>query len=270
VYTLDTVPVVWDREDELYERLDAKQLVIFLDYDGTLTPIVEDYRHAILADAMRATLARLAQCYTVSVISGRDLQDLRHLVQLDGLFYAGSHGFDIAGPQGWRERLQQGTQFLPDLDRAESTLLHALVGIQGHAIERKAFTIAVHYRQVPTDQAECVEHAVDQVLERHLPRLRKRMGKKVFEVQPNIDWDKGQAVCWLLDRLGLATSGVLPLYIGDDVTDEDAFRVLHERGIGIVIRDGIRTTAAQYALSGPSDVQRFLEILISRADGGGG
>ena len=256
------VPVVWDRQQEIRERLAQKTLVVFLDYDGTLTPIVEDYNEATLPDDMRRTVAELARHYTVGIISGRDRKNLRNLVRLNSVFHAGSHGFDIAGPEGWRETLQQGTEFLPELDRAESELRKRLAAIEGHSVERKRFAIAIHYRRAQADDVERIEEEVDQVLADH-PRLRKGHGKKVFQVQPRTDWDKGHAVLWLLERLGLDGPDVLPLYIGDDVTDEDAFRALHDRGLGIVVRDSeTRSTAARYALEGPEDVQRFLGWLI--------
>jgi trehalose 6-phosphate phosphatase len=197
---------------------------------------------------------------TRSRSSAGDLTNLRDLVRLDPVFYAGSHGFDIAGPEGWREK--QGTEFLPELDRAESELRDRLSGIEGHAIERKMFAIAIHYRRAKAADTRRIEEVVDQVLANH-PRLRKGHGKKVFQVQPKVDWDKGHAVRWLLERLELDRPEFLPLYVGDDVTDEDAFRALQDRGLGIVIRDSeTRATAAHYALEGPQDVQRFLSWLI--------
>ncbi len=261
---LDNVPLIWQRKDEFDERLNGYQVAVFLDYDGTLTPIVDDYKKARLDQRMRDSIAELAELYPVAIISGRDLDDVRKRVGLDSIFYAGSHGFDIAGPEGFHKTLQQGQAFLPDLDAAESELREAIKNITGAAVERKKFSIAVHYRQVSENDVGAVENAVDTVLYMH-ERLRKSGGKKIFELQPKIEWDKGHAVLWLLEQLNLDRPEVLPLYIGDDVTDEDAFKVLREqdRGIGVVVRDGeTRTTAANYALDEPEDVRRFLKILI--------
>ncbi|MDA3868425.1 MAG: trehalose-phosphatase, partial [Gammaproteobacteria bacterium] len=261
---LDSVPLVWQRKEELDERLRGYQAAVFLDYDGTLTPIVEDYKKAQLDQRMRDSIAELADHYPVAIISGRDLNDVRKRVGLDSIFYAGSHGFDIAGPEGFHEMMQQGQAFLPDLDAAESELREAIKYITGAAVERKKFSIAVHYRQVSENDVGAVENAVNTVLDMH-ERLRKSGGKKIFELQPKIEWDKGHAVLWLLEQLNLDRPEVLPLYIGDDVTDEDAFKVLREqdRGIGVVVRDGeARTTVANYALDEPEDVRRFLKMLI--------
>ena len=261
---LDSVPVAWQHKKELEQRLNDHLAAVFLDYDGTLTPIVDDYKKARLSGRMRDSVGELAEHYPVTIVSGRDLNDVRKLVGLDSIFYAGSHGFDIAGPEGFHEMLQQGQAFLPDLNAAENELRKAIKNITGAAVERKKFSIAVHYRQVSEDKVDAVEKAVDTVLAAH-ERLRKSGGKKIFELQPDIEWDKGHAVLWLLEQLNLDRPEVLPLYIGDDVTDEDAFRVLRrqDRGIGVVVRDGeARTTVANYALDEPEDVRRFLKMLI--------
>ncbi len=105
---------------------------------------------------------------------------------------------------------------------------------------------------------------VDRVLKLH-PRLRKGRGKKVFEIRPDVDWDKGRAVRWLLAHLGLDRPGVVPVYIGDDLTDEDAFRELAGAGLAVAVRDGARdgarNTSADFALDDPQDVRAFLEFL---------
>jgi trehalose 6-phosphate phosphatase len=127
--------------------------------------------------------------------------------------------------------------------------------------------VAVHWRHVEEARGAEVERVVDAVLARH-PRLRKGGGKKVFEVQPDLDWHKGRAVQWLLRALGLEGEGVLPVYLGDDLTDEDAFLVLEGRGLGLVVRGEVeRPTAADYALEDVEEVRRLLERLIAGAGG---
>jgi trehalose 6-phosphate phosphatase len=268
VKSLERLPSVWSREAELRERLEASRAIVFLDYDGTLTPIVEDPDRALLGASMRETLARLANRYVVAVVSGRDLQNVRALVGLDTVYYAGSHGFDMAGPEGWRTVLESGKARLADLDRAESELRDALGGVDGVIIERKAFSIAVHFRKVRSEDIDLAAEAVRGVMSRY-GSLRTSTGKKVFDIKPR-GGDKGRAVLWLLDEIGLTRAEMAPLYIGDDVTDEDAFRALAAQGIGVVVRAGdARATAAQYALDGPQEVERFLHWLLE-LDGQGG
>jgi alpha,alpha-trehalase len=244
------------------------QPAVFLDYDGTLTPIVARPEEAELAPAMRDTLAALARHCTVAVVSGRGLADVRERVGLGDLVYAGSHGFEIDGPDRGRLRNEMGLEALPALDKAEAQLHERLATIAGAQVERKKFSVAVHYRNVAPGQAEAVAEAVDAVL-RGRPELRKGRGKKVFELQPDVAWDKGQAVRWLIARLDLDPERVRPLYMGDDVTDEDAFRALAGRGRGVVVHGGeARATHADYGLATPREVRTFLDKLAATIAGG--
>jgi trehalose 6-phosphate phosphatase len=195
----------------------------------------------------------------VAILSGRDLDDVRRLVDIDGIVYAGSHGFDIAGPRGLRK--QVATEFLSIIDLAEKELKEELAGIPGALVERKRFSIAAHYRNVAGSDVSKVEQAVNKIAAHH-GELRKIDNKKVYELQPNIDWNKGKAVLLVLQAPEL--DDVFPIYIGDDLTDEDVFRALKERGVGIVVNKQPRLTAARYALKDPVEVERFLRDLSAR------
>jgi len=239
----------------------ARRLAVFLDYDGTLTPIVSQPTKAVLSDLTRQTVRALAAHVPVAVLSGRDLDDIRQRVDIEGIVYAGSHGFDIAGPRGLRK--QVATEFLPIMDAAEKELKEKLAGIHGILLERKRFSVAAHYRQANENGVNKVMRALNEEVARH-GELRTIAGKKLFELQPNIDWNKGRAVFWLLETLGLEQPEVLPLYVGDDVTDEDAFRALRQSGISIVVSELPRPTAARYALKSPREVERFLREIVAR------
>jgi trehalose-phosphatase len=254
--------------EKLLKRAHGRRLAVFLDYDGTLTPIVDDPHKALLSDSMRRTVTRLAERCTVGVISGRDLKDVREKIGIEGIVYAGSHGFDIAGPETGRMQLQQGTDFLPALDRAERLLKIALKKIAGAVVERKRFSVAVHYRNIKRGSFGAVKLLVDTVAH-DVPELRKSKGKKIFELRPRMNWHKGKALLWILDALELGGSAALPIYIGDDVTDEDAFRALKDRGIAIVVAEAPRATAAAYGLGNPGEVEAFLGELASRLPHGG-
>jgi alpha,alpha-trehalase len=236
----------------------SDQLAVFLDFDGTLTAIVSDPKKALLSDSMRQTLQALVMRASVAVLSGRDLDDVRKRVAIDAIIYGGSHGFDIAGPRGLRKEL--ATEFLPTLDMVEKEIGKQLAGIPGARLERKRFSIAAHYRNVNESDVPKVERAVSEVAARHR-ELRKMYGKKVYELLPDIDWDKGKAVLWLLENLGLEHAKVRPIYIGDDRTDEDAFRALEQCGTGILVSEQPRPTAASHSLKDPSEVERFLREL---------
>jgi trehalose 6-phosphate phosphatase len=237
-----------------------RSLAIFLDYDGTLTPIVSQPDQAVLTDSARAILRMLAAKMPVAILSGRELDDVRKRVAIEGIVYAGSHGFDIAGPRGLQR--QEATRFLPTLDAAEQELAKELVGLPGARVERKRFSIAAHYRNVKESDISKVERAMSEVAARYR-ELHRIDGKKVYELLPNIDWDKGKAVLWLLGQPGLVRANARPIYIGDDRTDEDAFRAVEQRGVGILVSEEPRPTAAGYALSDPPEVERFLRELVA-------
>ena len=156
-----------------------------------------------------------------------------------------------------------GVAYLTALDKAETELREALDEISGAQLERKHFSVAAHYRNVNETDAFKVALAVDSVGARHRD-LRKMEGKKVYELLPDISWDKGKAMLWLLETLGLDGQNVLPIYIGDDRTDEDAFRALEQRGIGIMVSEQSPPTAACYSLEGPAEVEEFLAALAAR------
>jgi trehalose-phosphatase len=262
----DAFEAIQKLQDEA--ALAGREVCIFLDYDGTLTPIVRDPDRAVLGDSMRATLAALRARVPVAILTGRDLAKVKALVGLDGIVYAASHGFDIEGTAATDDngeralRHQQGTEFLPVLGEAEQELRDGLAEVEGARVERKRFAITVHYREVPAAARERLEAVVDEVARRH-DRLRRSPGKKIHELQPAIDWHKGKALLWLLGRMGLAGEDAVVVFIGDDVTDEDAFRTLAQRGsgIGIVVQDEPAPSAARYALPHPEAVESFLARL---------
>ena len=247
----------------------AKRLAVCLDYDGTLTPIVDRPELALLPDRTRRVLESLAQVATVAIISGRDLLDLRRLVGLEGLYYAGSHGFEIGGPSGQDEPAEHGTEYLPVLDAAEQELRARLEGIAGVLIERKHLSVAVHYRLVAEPDHPRVKAVTDQVVASH-QGLRRTLGKMVYDLQPDIDWHKGKAVRTLLKTLGLDGDDVLALYIGDDVTDEDAFLELRDSGVGIVVKGAARPSWASFSLADTDEVATLLEAVLAHASQGSG
>jgi len=256
---------------EILERLSAHQAALFIDYDGTLTPIVANPDLALLSEAVRQTLGALAGVCKVAVVSGRGLADVRARVGLDTLTYVGSHGFEIAAPQATADDpgamlLEKGQAFLSTIDRVEGELRLRTGRIDGVLLERKPFGIALHYRQVAAHDVPTVTKYMNDVLREH-PGLRVTAGKKIYDIRPDIDWDKGTAVRWVLARFQQQRSAGEPafraIYLGDDTTDEDAFRALRDGGITIAVQSGARPTAAEYCLSDTRAVQGFLGALLA-------
>ncbi|MQM15076.1 hypothetical protein Taro_048013 [Colocasia esculenta] len=245
--------------DEIANLSEGKQIVMFLDYDGTLSPIVDDPERAFMSEAMRAAVRDVARYLPTVIVTGRCRQKVYSFVRLAELYYAGSHGMDIKGPKctrGMKSVLfQPASEFLPIMDEVYRTLTEKTKSIPGAKVENNKFCVSVHFRCVDEKRWVGLAKQVQAVLIGY-PKLRVTHGRKVLEVRPTIKWDKGKALEFLLESLGFANSGdVLPVYIGDDQTDEDAFKVLRERGqgLGILVSKVPRDTNATYSLQEPSE-----------------
>jgi len=253
-----------DQKNQILDQLEKKRPVIFLDYDGTLTPIVDDPAQAFLPDEVKEQLEKLSEHWAVVILSGRDLQDVKNMVGVDNLIYAGSHGFDITGPYGGFH-IEPGKRFIPALDKTEKELDRKIKELKGVRLERKKYAIALHFRGADNETASELEQLVDKTAERQSD-LIKTFGKKIFELRPKTDWDKGKALLYLLDTLSMNETCTIPLYIGDDVTDEDAFQAISDKGIGILVSEENQPTAASYILRNTAEVADFLHVLVNQAE----
>lgn len=248
--------------DTLQARLGERRLVLFLDYDGTLSQIVDHPEHAVLDDDTRRALERAAGRYPVYIVSGRDLDDVRRRVAVQGINYVGSHGFHMpeAAPGIDPEALDEAVD---ELGAAASEIEQWLDYIDGVVIERKKYSFALHYRMVDKDDLKQIHAAAADVLERYGSVTSKR-GKQVIEFIPDIPWDKGLCLQALLARLDGTPGGgeLFPMYIGDDVTDEDAFRVIDpDTGMSVVVAEDERESAAEFRLRDVAAVEAFLATL---------
>jgi trehalose-phosphatase len=256
------LPSALERIESVKQRLAVQDTVgVFLDYDGTLTPIVNRPEDAVLSESMRDAVRRLASRCLVAVISGRGLSDVRERVGLEDIFYAGSHGFEISGPKGWYEEYPEAVDYLPVLNRMEQDLLKALDAMKGVEVERKKFSIAVHYRRAAARDLDGINKRVRTVHKDFERDLRLSSGKCVYDFQPKIEWHKGKALRRVLEKAFSKTDDVFVIYLGDDITDEDAFREIKNRGFGIVVKEENRQTEAVYSLKSTAEVGHFLEFL---------
>ncbi|XP_030545259.2 probable trehalose-phosphate phosphatase C [Rhodamnia argentea] len=251
----------------------GKEIVIFLDYDGTLSPIVEDPDRAFMSSQMKEAVKEAARYFPTAIISGRSRDKVYDFVKLPGLYYAGSHGMDIRGPSKNQLKskkddegvlFQPASEFLPMINEVYRTLLNRTKSIPDAKVENNKFCLSVHYRNVDEKRWAALAEQVRSVLSEY-PKLKLTQGRKVLEIRPIINWDKGKALEYLLESLGYAhDSNVLPIYIGDDRTDEDAFKVLRDRGrgIGILVSKVAKETRASYSLQDPPEVMSFLMRLV--------
>jgi trehalose-phosphatase len=239
--------------------------VFFFDYDGTLAPIVNDPVKAKLKDSVRSLLDQLSEFYHVAVVSGRDLTSLRDFIQLDHLIYAGSHGFRIAGPGGLSWTHSEAEKILPKLDRMEEILREQFSVSEGFSIERKYSALAIHYRNAPRNSFKRINGFLKELLADY-EGLKRVRGKKIIEIRPAFNWNKGKAVEWILRKLGCSyPDEYLPVYLGDDLTDEDAFRTLSGQGVGILVGNHGDFSAADLHLQGVDQVEQLLHILVQQS-----
>ncbi|KAM0895989.1 hypothetical protein ACQ4PT_023467 [Festuca glaucescens] len=245
----------------------GKKIALFLDYDGTLLPIVNDPEAAFMSPEMRTAVKNVAKFCPTAIVSGRSREKVFEFVKLKELYYAGSHGMDIlvssADSQSKTNNdkeaklFQPANEFLPMISEVYKPLVETTRSIKGTNVENNKFCVSVHFRNVDKKDWKLVAEIVDNVL-KAFPRLKQTTGRKVLEIRPVIDWDKGKAVEFLLRSLQLDDpESVLPIYIGDDRTDEDAFKVLRKRncGFGILVSQVPKETGAFYSLRAPSEVK---------------
>lgn len=238
--------------------LSSDKVALFLDFDGTLVPIQEDPSGCVLAEGIKVQLKSLADsgwCY-VTILSGRSLPDIKDMVGIPNICYSGNHGLVISG-NGMTYVHPKALTAKRFVDKATRMLNREIAGIEGAWIERKQFTASLHYRSVRKEDVGSVRKAFCAVAaafsgDSTFAVLR---GKKVLELVPDASWTKGSAALWILHNL---KGKYLPVYAGDDLTDETAFMALRNKGITIRVGKS-RRTCADYYLKGHWEVPRLLE-----------
>lgn len=235
----------------------APHVGLFLDFDGTISRIVPVPQDAEVDSDITAPLQALADRpeFTVSIVSGRALADVRERAGLENAIYVGNHGLEIEA-RDVRFREPDAEALRRELRCLLLQLKLALSETDGLEIEDKGLTLSVHFRRV----AEQLQDWTRSVTCSTVSRSRSfacREGKMVLEVFPRVDWHKGRAVKWITREV--LPSSPLLIYLGDDISDEDAFAAIHE---GITIRvGGLSDTAAQYSLPDVAAVGLFLKWL---------
>lgn len=251
---------------------DARHILLLTDYDGTLTPIVERPELAGLPENTRRLLQTLARQHrlTLGIISGRALADLKDKVGISGIIYAGNHGLEIEGP-GVTFVNPVAEELRPRLRAMHYVLSRALGTIKGVLVENKGLSLSVHYRLVEESRAREVEGIVKQVVggAEALGQAKITSGKKVYELRPDVAWDKGKTIKLLMKKYGKGgrKSGLLPMYFGDDLNDEDAFRIIenYRIGISVFVGEQAQHSTARYFLKSSAEVATFLGMLLEQA-----
>lgn len=264
--------------EKIEKSLRNKFVYLFLDYDGTLAPIAMTPHKAIMPKKTKELLRQLSKMPNckVAIVSGRALKDISKRVGLKNIVYVGNHGFEIKGPKiNFKSPLP--VRYRKNLDQIKGKLKRSLGLIKGVFIEDKGFSLSIHYRLVDKKDIVTVknEFYATLFLYEFRENVQIKAGKMVLEIRPPIPWDKGKVVMWLLGRRLFVMRDkkikILPIYIGDDTTDEDAFESLRDRGITALVGKPIKTKAHFY-LKDTKEVARFLEVVLEniKADAHGG
>ena len=253
---------------EIRARSDGRHLLILCDFDGTLAEFDPDPHAVWLPTSLRDALTSIAARgdATVGLVSGRRLDDIRTRSDLGAdAYYAGFHGLEIQG---------EGSKFAhPDvyavrdvIQTVAGRLAADLRPLEGVLLENKDLSIVVHYRAAPPD----ARRKAQQIFERHAGpplqsgRVKVMRGDCARELMPNIRWNKGTAVAWICDRVERRHGPTWPVYIGDDVTDQDAVQFVNGRGHARAASD--RVSGANYQVDGPAAVETLLHLLRSETE----
>jgi trehalose-phosphatase len=251
---------LFDFLDEVRRQLRHRDSVaVFLDLDGTLASITRTPKMTRIKPATRAALRSLVQDqrHRVTIVSGRGMQDLKRIVKLSDVTYAGNHGLEIDGP---------GLEFVHGEAKDRAGLITELCAelrvrlrsVKGVYVEFKTLTASVHCRLAAAGDVERIRAAVEDAIAPFREHLYMSEGKRVLELRPAVSWDKGSAVEWILGQTGHDQADAI--CVGDDCTDEDAFRAL-PRGVTINVGPEFGITSARYFLRSPEGVLALLEHL---------
>ena len=235
---------------------------MLLDYDGTLTPIVNQPDMAVLPTDTRKALLELCQRekYIVGIISARSLEDIISRVGIDQLMYLGNHGLEMRGP-GLDFVHPEATQLEGSVNQVYETLQQGVAEMAGVLIEHKGLTLTVHYRSTPEELVHQVKESVEAVVRPFLESgaLIISPAKKALEIRPDIAWDKGKAISRIQEAFPQAS---LTVFFGDDLPDEAGFTVVQDSGgLGVFVGPAREPTVALYQVDSPREVAETLRLM---------
>lgn len=253
---------------EIIERKlkSSRHILLAFDYDGTLTPIVKRPELARLSLTMKGLLKALSEnpFFHLVIISGRPLNEIKKLVGIKKIIYAGNHGLELKGSD-FRYLNPRAKKFQPDILKIYKLLSKELAHLKGVLVENKGLSLSVHYRLVrgKNNLAE-LNKIFYQVIKpfQAKEKIRLTFGKKVNEIRPPVKWDKGKCLKYLLRKTSPFNFKPLPVVLGDDRTDEDMFRAVKNKGISVFVGRPGKSSSARYYLRNVAEVKKFLEKLI--------
>ncbi|MFC1512492.1 trehalose-phosphatase [bacterium] len=257
----------WDEYSSIEKSVDASKAIhLFFDYDGTLTPIKNTPKEAYLHIRVKKLINKLIKIKKIklSIISGRELADVKNLAGIKNIYYAGNHGLEIKGPgmNFVHPKCIKSKKVIKDI---YNKLKLELVNIKGVVVEYKALTLSVHYRMADVKDIKTIKKLFTKIIEPNTIKNQVLItqGKKVFEIRPPIKWNKGHAVKKITNH-NKVTGANLSIFVGDDVTDEDAFKILKNKDLSVFVGKK-KKTSAKYYLKDTNDVKKLLRFFINKS-----
>ena len=246
----------------LPELVRRKRVLLCLDFDGTIAEIVWDPAAARPVSGVSKTLAKLAarrDRIALAIVTGREVAKLRQMLSVPrGVALSGLHGLELVDFDGREEIVCGARECADDLERVRKWLRENASARDGFAIEDKRLALTLHYRGASAAKARHLRDAFEQYIHDQAPKLALRDGKMTAEALP-----KGTSKALAIRALWqCAGKDFEPVYFGDDLTDEDAFRELGDCGVTVLV--GMqRPSAARYRVENPSEVARVLRAMAS-------
>ncbi len=243
-------------------HLPDRNLLVGFDFDGTLAPFALKPHQAKVPREIRKLLERLARQkeIRVAIISGRSLVDVENKVGIPGAIYCGNHGLEIKTKRGLWVHPQTAT-LLKDIKALSEQLKKDIARFSGTELEDKRFSLSLHYRRARKKaDVKNLETLLKKRMVPYRQYLRIVHGKKLFDIRPRLNWDKGHALLHLIDQLGVSWKAC---FIGDDTTDEEAFLTLGSKALSIRVGPA-KTSHAQFLIHNRGYVKRFIELLVQR------
>ncbi|MDP8258241.1 MAG: trehalose-phosphatase [Candidatus Aadella gelida] len=242
-------------------------IYVFLDFDGTITPIKKYPKGVILSSIMKKVVEDLSMTkdISVSIISGRELSEIKKMVGIKNIGYVGNHGLE-SEDEGLKHTIKEALKTEPLMRKINKELRTSLRSFKGIIVENKGLSLSVHYRTVKEKDVKKAKKVFSETVRMYKNKRRIKVGegKKVWEIRPPMDKNKGTAVLDLLRKKEKAIKKTItPIYIGDDKTDEDAFRVFKKRGYTVkVCKENTKNTYARFYLRNTAEVKKVLENIV--------
>ena len=246
--------------------LNKGPLFLLLDFDGTISPIVDDPKDAFLNEDLKKILNELSRKpVNLGILTGRSIQDIKKRIRLKNILYSGDHGFEIKGKE-FSFQYPLPSDYKKVIQEILVQIRMQLLTIPSVILQQKKYSTSIHYRMVDSSNLNFFKSKVKTILTPYIKSRRVKLftGKKVYEIKPPVDWDKGKAIEKIAEELKsrFLLLDHKPVYIGDDVTDEDAFRSVNKLG-GVSIRVGkTKKSKAKFFLKNIQDVSDFLKKFL--------